>query len=128
MSTQRKPALLAVLGGVLLNVPGIIFLGAAAARGVTGPPIRALLSPIVDTAAHAPRWVFLVCLLAMPAGAVCVAGAALLHVWTVDPSLHEDARGALHLIRRRLLELLLLGTTIAGGLILAIVVGHMLTD
>ena len=131
MSPQRDaggtswPALLL---GALLVLPAVVFLGAAAARGVTGPPIQALLTPIIDIVTRAPRWVFLVSLLAMPAAAFGVGALALLHAWSADPWLSGDAHAAAILIRRRLVPLLLLGTTLVAGLSLAIVLGHMLTD
>ena len=124
-----RPSLLLLLLEIVLVLPSLVFLAAAAARSLCGRgPVRTLCDSVMETAAHIPHIAVMVLFLLMPFAALAMGGAFLMRAWGVDGSLHEDARVASDLIRRRLLVLLLVAVTLLAGLILVVVVGHMVTD
>jgi hypothetical protein len=67
-------------------------------------------------------------LIALPLTALVVGSTAVVRSWRTDASLRRAVLGTLVLVRSHLATLLIAGTTLMAGGILAIVAMHMITD
>jgi hypothetical protein len=115
---------------LLLIFPAVLFMTALFARSIQPQQFEPAHTAqvIVDWFAartHVGLWLFLI---AFPLSVLLLGAVSLSREWRRDPSLRNDARTMLSLIRPNIATLLIACTTITAFGILAIVALHMITD
>ncbi len=127
---MRPPKYTLAATEVLLIFPAALFMAALFLRNVQPlqyEPAHAA-QQIVNWYAGRPRiglWAFLI---ALPFSVLLTGGATLFRRWSDDSELREAAQRTLAALRAHLATVMIAGTTLTAGGILAIVALHVATD
>ncbi len=111
----------------LLILPATLFLAVAALRTMQPPerePARTLGVLVEWTGAHISRSAAALIFLALPAAVSVIGGMTLRRAWRDDAALRRDALA----LRRHAAVILLATATILATAIVALVLGHVITD
>src|SRR5712692_8606584 len=115
----------------LMVLPAALLLLVAAGRNFAPrqyEPSRTLWTVFEWGTNHISRSGAAVLFIALPGIAVLIGCATIVQAWRRDAPLREDATNALAILGRRLSITVLAAATLAGGVILAATVAHIITD
>jgi hypothetical protein len=115
---------------MLLVLPAALFMTALFVRNLQPTqyePARSALR-LVEWFSARPFLGLDIFLIALPLAAFVIGCAAVLRTWRADAELREAALKTLGAVRAHLSPLLIAGSTLVAGAILAIVALHLITD